>query len=440
MAKMWPKKVPPGKAIGTSDHLLEAEKAGSTSATTPVETRPETGNSIGLPDAQVPSDRSIAREEGRSVSSERRRHSITQRRADLSQLPDDFSGLFLSEEGGLSRVVWVSGDGQDEGHFALKDLSGTTLPFSISTDDPRRAFSRFAWRCPGMEAGDVTLPKLGDGTVVKGRLHFVRLTRIDGHIDSSDLSRALSVVEYATAASASASSLAYKKVLNPTPGQRRSIAPRTVPINVDAFPLISDDNEAVVNALVRLVAEKQKRLNAKFGRDTVRFEFITASGRQDCIGLKDELTRRCQALVAGRNGPSSRSLPQNPLEGFMVTDIEQGVDYHDRRLLVLKDKLRLEGGEGVYLFSSILDLAVTLTVVMDSPSKEEFYPVLADLYEKALQRPLKDKELSFDILFSVDPAKSQEEAKKVPIVPMSRYNLNDLRELYERMSDTLKYA
>jgi len=367
---------------------------------------------------------------------------------DVSELPDGFSGLFISKEDRrLYSVVWVGGTEEgrgglnlrDEGRFALEELSGKTLPFNISTDDPRKAFSRFAWKCPGMEAGGVTLPRLADGTPLTGRLHFVRLTRIDGHVDSSNLSQTLSLAEYATAASASASSQVYRKILNPTPGERRTIAPRTVPINVDAFPLISDDNEAVINALVRLVAEKQKRLNAKFGKDIVRFAFVSASGREECRGLQRELAGRLQALVSARSGPSS-DLPRDALSGFMVTDIEAGVDYQDQRLLVLKEKLRLDGHEGVYLFSSILDLAVTLTVVMDSRKKEEFYPILADLYATVLQRPLQEGELSFAVLLGIDPARSQEEAKRVPIVPLRRYNLNDLRDLYERMSDTLRFA
>jgi hypothetical protein len=81
-----------------------------------------------------------------------------------------------------------------------------------------------------------------------------------------------------------------------------------------------------------------------------------------------------------------------------------------------------------------------MTVLLDHPNKEEFYPMVRGLYEKLLGRQLQEEELKLDILLGIDPLKSQELSKRLKIPPVARYNLNDLREFYERMKDVLVAA
>ena len=349
-------------------------------------------------------------------------------RASLEGFPNDFVGLFLAQEGTVHAVSW---DYRDE-CFVLSPVR-EDMPVE-SFESPEATFNVFASLYPGAEE-EVELPLAETGEAVQGTLHFVRFTRIDREVEATPKSEMLSQIEFMTLQSAQIAGEVSKRVARDYSESAKSLTPRVIPINVDILPLIREENEGILNALLEIIAAKQKRLNATFGKDTVRFEFTSVSRRNE--GLARELETRYRGLSSVSRNTRHQEALQSPLQGFMVTDIEEGIDYGASYLLPLEEKLTLEDNDGFYMFSSILDLAIVMTVLLDHPNKEEFYPMVRGLYEKLLGRRLQEEELKLDILLGIDPLKSQELSKRLKIPPVARYNLNDLREFYERMKDVL---
>ncbi len=337
-------------------------------------------------------------------------------------LPDDLVGLFKADDG---RVLYAAWDNEKE--FVLKE-AGKEAPAIM------RNFRAFSRRYEGLSQR-VTLPFSGSDREIDGTIHFVRFVRPSTRRGSVEISKMTGEIEFLTLYTTSVAGAVARQARD-----QSVITPRAIPINVDLFPMIEEGkNEEFIDTILEIIALKQKRLNAVFGPGAINLEFVSLDEKNR--GLRDELERRFKKLsILTRNGSRAAPINEIPLQGFLITNIRQNDNYGGfQRLLLLdtKDKVFIEGKGEAYVFSSILDLAISLSILMDYPSKAAYYPKIQELYAKLLGRELREGEIDLDALLGHDPIKSKDIANRLKIPPASHYNLNRLKDFYDKMKDTL---
>ena len=368
-------------------------------------------------------------------------------------LPDDLCGMFLSEDNRLFYVAW---DSRNE-RFILKELSGSLARAGELYTDNAMTLEMFAIEYPGItknvvlsqiqsqprdSAGRVApngmAPIVGSGpeAPIVGMIHFVRFAVPREIASSPSASRNDYVyMEFMTPYTAS---IAGDIARNVTAEYKDNLIkiPRAISINVDIFPLKDEGkNDEITDILLEIVAIKQRRLNAVFGKDMVRFEFVSPSGRSEIVG---RIEARYQELTnLGRRGSEDEATQGKVLHGFMVTN-KTAVEYENYRPLVLdlEGNMSLKGEGAPYMFASVLDLAISLTLLVGQESRNSYYDKILELYAKLVGKEIKIEPDDLDILLGEDLAMSREIAKRLAIPPAARYNVNDVKTFYERM----KYA
>jgi hypothetical protein len=90
----------------------------------------------------------------------------------------------------------------------------------------------------------------------------------------------------------------------------------------------------------------------------------------------------------------------------------------------------------LYLWSSILDLAASLTLLIDRPDRKDFYPMVEDLYRKLLDVDT-GININLDTILSADVAASRSLSMRLAIPPLERYDIRTRRALYDRMRDNI---
>jgi hypothetical protein len=105
-------------------------------------------------------------------------------------------------------------------------------------------------------------------------------------------------------------------------------------------------------------------------------------------------------------------------------------------MLAMRDVFMSADKADLYLWSSILDLAASLTLLIDRPDRKDFYPMVEDLYRKLLDKDA-PADINLDTILSEDLAASRSLSTRLAIPPLERYDTKTRRELYERMKENI---
>ncbi len=343
---------------------------------------------------------------------------VYQSRTATLQLPEDAMGVFKSDDGRSFYLVWEA-MGEKDGRFALKEARGPPVDFDDINENE-------------VVTRAMTLPVYKTEEEIAGTLYFVRFVRPGQDVkivDDEKKARSLQEVEFNTLHSLSLANDIYRKV------DRYDVAlkPVAIPVNIDIFPsIVPGRNEPVIRLFLEIMARYQAKLNAKF-RGNVRLSLITINGQD---GKLKTLQGMYEEALRGLGIDLKCAPPENSKQGFLVTNIDEKINYSGYHVLPLETALRDEGS--AYALSGILDLAVSLSLMLNNNDKRESYAKIREVYSNLAQQEITDEIL--DVILGPDQADSRILSMKLKIRPMAQYNLNDLKDVYERMRDVLKAA
>jgi len=194
------------------------------------------------------------------------------------------------------------------------------------------------------------------------------------------------------------------------------------------------DNDPICTSFMELITRKQSRLDAKFAHGSpIRFKFTSLSGANTVFAEKLE------ELYNKRYHPRAKDASIDVKEGFVIAGKAPGSEYKDYRLLAL-DPTRVEGKSGFYMWSSILDLTIAMTLLIGTEEKDhpELYKQVTDLYSKLVKKEVSEDKIAQIITAGIET--SRDIALKFMIPPAEYYDLNQLPELFERMKNVFAAA
>ncbi|HPN72957.1 MAG TPA: hypothetical protein PKZ41_03070, partial [Candidatus Omnitrophota bacterium] len=206
---------------------------------------------------------------------------------------------------------------------------------------------------------------------------------------------------------------------------------REVCVNVDIFPVITKDNESLVETILETVALKQERLDRLTGKEKIRFVLRSLSGDSE----KEERIKNMYSKLRVSQEYEGR---QEVIAGFAISDLSEEYDYGKYRLLALKSKLFDEDQGGFYNIPLLLDLSVILTLLAGKEDHDKFHNVINGILKASGNSPI--SEANLDILLGNDIRESLTLSRKIAIKPVSRFAFGDLVILHEYCLEFEKQA
>lgn len=342
----------------------------------------------------------------------------------LNNYPSDFCGLFRSDTGEMFYVLW---DDENE-RFALKGYTSDWNEFVKAHD----------WGV----IKDVNLPKMGRNKRVKGQICFVRFVNsFERKKPIVKTDTTISEIEFMTPHSISVLNKVAKIAAAKASERVEPIAHRIIAIDVDAIPLTPDGpDDPIITNLLEIIAKKQSRLDAKFAAGSpIEFKFVSVSGeRKDFAEQLDISFGRFHRTK--KQEESAKSQP-----GFIVTGTQPMGEFNDYRILMLDNANQSPDKQAFYLWSSVMDLAIVMTLLLDSKDiAPGCYEGIIDLYKKLIHGQEDSVSIILDdirrILFSDDLSASRTVSMRLKIPPAAYYNFSELKNAFERMKIALQAA
>lgn len=207
--------------------------------------------------------------------------------------------------------------------------------------------------------------------------------------------------------------------------------PRAIPVNVDIFSDIfaKGGNMDIAERFLEILALKQLYLN-RHGH-AAEFIFISRSGND---ALLDAVSRIYDELDVVKHYDLKFRGDKGLKKGFTITDLSDDTSNYNERCLFLTEKVKADDEDsGLYMWSGILDLAVSLTMLMEyeESARSQYYPEIIRLYSTLMQdrsKVVDDSVLQKLLTADIDEARSI--AKNFAIRPLSKFNINERRTLY----------
>jgi hypothetical protein len=327
-------------------------------------------------------------------------------------------GIFLDKEGGMLYVIW---NYQNERFELIGPESSEFIKMGLiyTMKDPSL----------GVSKENVKLYVLGEAEPREGAICIYRLADSTNKIKVDSKFSVFSAEKFNTLY---ANSAVREVSMDIRRASIENVIPRNVLINIDLFTGKDDDGK-VMKAILETIALKQRRLNRIFGKNVIGFEFVSLSGQNESLKNRLEIEYKDIAGIT-----AERSKSKDSMEGFVITDIEDGQNYNDRYILPLQGKMSLEYGGDFYNISAIVDLAVALTLLINSEDAEESHERVIALYERL--NPDAIGKIDLSVLLKQYIGEYKDIFKAIAIHPAAKLSYEDLLSMHEYVRDVLVKA